>query len=415
MENASAILSMQIEEPDIVISAIEADLELLTKRKVHFREIIPETGFLRDYFEYARELTDSPEHYHLFVSMGVLGTALGRKVWIPFGLNNIYPNIYLVLLAESSFLRKSTALTGGKNLLRETFTEMAMPDHVTLEKMLDILAKNATSCFFPMEFASFISMTEKSYNEGMMSIITELFDCPIDYRRSTKGGGDQIIKEPFLSILAASTFDWFNKKIKQSDIYGGFLARFLFVPAYTKTKFMAFPPEKDQRKLKELKRTLGAIAGIKGKAIFNDDCKQIYSIWLESHEEQIMKHPKVGLLSGFMTRLAIYALKFALIYHFAESKSLQITPQAVYRAILAVEYLKAELFKLADETFATPLDRELIRALKQIGKDGGITMREFYRNMGISKQDADRLKQDLLARDRIEFTEDGKMIIKEDV
>ena len=164
MQNSSAILSMQIDDPKLVIPAIEADLKLLTKRKVHFREIIPETGFLRDYFEYARELTDSPEHYHLFVSMGVLGTALGRKVWIPFGLNNIYPNIYLVLLAESSFLRKSTSLTGGKDLLRETFTEMAMPDHVTLEKMLDILAKNSTSCFFPMEFASFISMTERSYN-----------------------------------------------------------------------------------------------------------------------------------------------------------------------------------------------------------------------------------------------------------
>ena len=414
MNNASGILSMQIEEPDIVIPAIEADLELLTKRKVNFREIIPETGFLRDYFEYAKELTDSPEHYHLFVSMGVLGTALGRQVCIPFGLNNIYPNIYLVLLAESSFLRKSTSLTGGKDLLRETFTEMAMPDHVTLEKMLDILAKNSTSCFFPMEFASFISMTERSYNEGMMSIITELFDCPTDYRRSTKGGGDQIIKEPFLSILAGSTFDWFNKKIKQSDIYGGFLARFLFVPAYKKTKFMAFPPEKDQRKLKDLKRALGAIAGIKGKAIFSDDCKRIYSIWLKSHEEQIMNHPKVGLLSGFMTRLAIYALKFALIYHFAESKSLQVTPQAMYRAILAVEYLKAELFKLSEETFATPLDRELRKALRQISKEGGITMRDFYRNMGISKGDADRLRQDLLARDRI-VLKDGKMTIKEEV
>ena len=414
MHNASGILSMQIEDPDIVIPAIEADIELLTKRKVNFREIIPETGFLRDYFEYARELTDSPEHYHLFVSMGVLGTAIGRKIWIPSGFNNIYPNIFLVLLAGSSFLRKSTSLTGGKDLLRETFTEMAMPDHVTLEKMLDILSNNPTSCFFPMEFASFISMTERSYNEGMMSIITELFDNPTDYRRSTKGGGDQIIREPFLSILAGSTFDWFNKKIKQSDIYGGFLARFLFVPAYKKTKFMAFPPEKDQRKLKDLKRSLGAIAGIKGKAIFSDDCKRIYSIWLKSHEEQIMNHPKVGLLSGFMTRLAIYALKFALIYHLAESKSLHITPQAVYRAILAVEYLKAELFKLADETFATPLDRELIRALKYITKDGGITMRDFYRSMGISKGDADRLKQDLLARDRIEFKE-GKMVAKGDL
>ena len=179
-------------------------------------------------------------------------------------------------------------MTGGEDILRATFTEMAMPYQVTLEKMLDILANNPTSCFFPMEFASFISMTERSYNEGMMSIITELFDCPTDYRRSTKGGGDQIIKEPFLSILAGSTFDWFNKKIKQSDIYGGFLARLLFVPAYEKTKFMAFPPEKDQQKLKELKKSLGAIAGITVKAIFNDDCKTSYSICRKSPEDQIM-------------------------------------------------------------------------------------------------------------------------------
>ena len=81
---------------------------------------------------------------------------------------------------------------------------------------------------------------------------------------------------------------------------------------------------------------------------------------------------------------------------------------------MAVEYLKAELFKLSEETFATPLDRELIRALKYITKDGGITMRDFYRSMGISKGDADRLRQDLLARDRIEF-KDGKMVAKGDV
>ena len=41
-------------------------------------------------------------------------------------------------------------------------------------------------------------------------------------------------------------------------------------------------------------------------------------------------------------------------------------------------------------------------------------MRDFYRNMGISKGDADRLRQDLLARDRIVF-KDGKMTIKEEV
>jgi len=320
----------------------------------------------------------------------------------------------MVLLAGSSFLRKSTSLTIGKDLLRQTFTEMAMPEHITLEKMLDVLEKNPTSCFFPMEFASFISMTERSYNEGMMSVITELFDNPSDYRRSTKGGGDRVVKEPFMSILTASTFDWFGKKVKQSDIYGGFLARFIFIPAHKKNKFMAFPPERDPRKISELKNSLGAIAAIKGKVIFNDDCKRLYSIWLKEHEDQLINHPKVGLLSGFMTRLAIYALKFSLIYHFAESKSLTITPQSIYRGILAVEYLKADLFKLADETFSTPLDRELLKALKHIGKDGGITMRDFYRVMSITKKDSDRIRGELLARDRITF-KDGIMRLNKDL
>lgn len=404
---------MEIHDPEIIIPTIEADISIVTKRTIAFRELIPERGTLREYYDYAKELTDSPEHFHLFVGMGIIGTAIGRNAWIPFGAVNLYPNIFMVLLASSSFYRKSTSLSIGRDLLRQTFTNMAMPEHLTLEKMFDILERSPTACFFPMEFASFIGMTERSYNEGMMSIITELFDNPPDYKRSTKGGGDQVIEKPFTSILSASTFEWFNKKIKQSDIYGGFLARFIFVPAYKRSNFMAFPPEKDVVKTKKLKKSLGSIARIKGKVVFNDDCKRIYTNWLKAHEDQLMNHPKEGLLSGFMTRLAVYALKFSMIYHLSENTSLELKPQSIYRGILAVEYLKAKLFKLADETFSTPLDRELRRAYNHIKKGGGITMRDFYRSMGIRSREANLVRDDLLARDLIYF-KDGKMQVKGD-
>ena len=128
-----------------------------------------------------------------------------------------------------------------------------------------------------------------------------------------------------------------------------------------------------------------------------------------------MKHPKVGLLSGFMTRLAIYALKFALIYHVAESKSLQITPQAMYRAILAVEYLKTELFRLADESFGTPWEKDRNRAIKYI-KDSmpeGLTFRDWYRHMNMKKRDAEDIRNALLATGDIVMIE-GKMKVSDE-
>lgn len=328
-------------ETELYCQETDADLDLA----------IPETGFLRNYYDYAGELTDAPEHYHLFVGLGLISAALGNHVYLSgYGNKNIYPNMWLILLAPSSFFRKTTSLGIGRSILSLVDRKLILPSEFTPEALTHMLKESPQGLLFVNEFAGLLAHFERSYMLGTKEFLTDIFDCPPYYDRKTKTE-TVLIENPCLSIMAASTIEWLNGRIKEGDMRGGFLNRFIYIPALRKSRVMAFPPEPDNSLCQTLAQQLREIRELRGTADLSGVRDQ-YSEWYQRHEKSLYKQRNQEILSGFYARLADYTLKVAIIYEASSSGSLSISAESLQQAIALIEFLKRNIVMLVNEDLA---------------------------------------------------------------
>lgn len=269
-------------------------------------------SFIKNYCEYAEEFTDAPKVIHHRVAMSLISTCLNRKVYLVQGAKRLYPCLWTLIIAGSSFYRKSSSIWIGEDILRAVDKKYLFPKEFSREKFIKDMAEIQSKGLLVMyEFKTFMGMLSRDYMAGTQSFLTEIYDCPPDYDRRT-GANDLKVIEPFINILSASTVDWLVSSIKDEDMAGGFLPRFLIVTSPPKEKIIAFQPEAHQGKRDLLIQTLDKINHIEGLMTFSKEAIQVYTDWYVEFEKKCNTLPKN--LSPFYARLTDYAKKFAMIF-----------------------------------------------------------------------------------------------------
>lgn len=307
--------------------------------------------FVTQYTDYAKILTDAPKEFHYFVALGILSAVVGSKVFLPFGAQNIYPNLWIVLLAPSSYYRKSTCLALGSRIIRGLNEELILPDEFSRERLVENLSLNPQGLFVWSEFASVMSNVKRDYMSGTIEMLTNLYDCPPVYKKVLKNEVHEI-NQPCLAIMAGSTIEWFVSCFKEGEIRGGFLPRFLYVAPSNKNGFMPIPPSYDVSREHFLRGILEEIVSIKGMAKIGKEAQTKYTDWIRKHEAEITMTEDENLLSGFWTRLETYVLKMAILYSLSANRSLEIDIKSLEKAIKTVEAAKGWITKLIREDFS---------------------------------------------------------------
>jgi hypothetical protein len=371
--------------------------------------IIPESGFIRDYYEFARELTGAPPFFHVMVGFSLISAVLGRKVYLPIGANYVYPNTWTVLIAPSSLYFKSTAITIGKRLLMNIDKGLVFPDEYSPEKLMDILADRSDGIFTWSELGATLARMEKNYMQGTKEMFTELYDNPPTYVRKLKSETKEI-EQPCISILAATAMDWFRKWIREDDLKGGFLARFLLVPAIERGPRLPIPPAPDKQKKRELVDRLKQFQQLDAGANIGPEAEAIYRAWYLDSDDKMMADPEADTVASFHTRMAVYALKYALLYEITATGELVISPDSMTRAITLIDKLKDDLRKLlSDELVFGKEAQELQKVEKLIKQNPGITRSELLRRAKTNAKTLDILERTLLERKdiRIDYERTG--------
>src|SRR3989339_899726 len=222
-----------------------------------------EFDFFAQYIQFASETTDCPETFHWFISYAVASAVIGKNVCFPFGDNLLFPNLWLILIAPSSEYRKSTALGIGLSMLRKVSLSLVLPSRFTEEAFMNDLVLNPQGLIPFYEFKALLDLVRKDYNSGLKSLLTELYDVPDFLVRKTMGGV-MTVERPCVSIMAATTMEWFLNSCKEDDFGSGFLPRFLFIPVRSKSRDLPIPPPADQAKKQKLVDELLQIQKIKG-------------------------------------------------------------------------------------------------------------------------------------------------------
>jgi len=386
---------------------IEPD-ETITRpvfEKNKFEVIVPEYDLIELYVDYVSPTIDCPDIYNRTSAILLIATLLARRVYFKFGTQKIYINIWAVIVAPSTTYRKSTSINIAKNIIRTFYQDYLFPEEFSQEALMEYFKKSGSKgILIWSEFGAFLAASQKQYMAGIKEFLSDLYDCP-DFKKRILKKDTYIIEEPYINILTATTLEWFLRSIGESDIMGGFLARFIYIVATKKEKkpLIAFPELPDDDKLNKFLYLLDYANCVKGEVTFYDESKDIYKKWITSHEEAIDKLNFNQTISGFFGRLGTTCLKLAVIFQISETQKIHVKANAMKRAINFVELLKENIYKLLlDKIGFSREEREKKKILGLIKKKGTIERSILLQYSGMKAKTLDEYLNTLKEEGRIE-------------
>ncbi len=299
-------------------------------------DLIPQRGFVSEYIQSCLPVTDAPVCFHLGAALAVAGHVLNRKTCLIAG-KPIYPNLWVALVGDSSVHRKSTAVRLARDVLEYDphLAQTILPQAFSWESLCMQLGsieedhKGVPTAFTMCEekeraeenfyhgaglwaideIGGFLENLEKNYNQGGKVTLTEWYDCPRQWTKTTRHQGTYFVYRPCVSILGASTMTWLGQNCKESDIEGGFLPRWMMVTADRHDYILPFQDAASEDRLLKVRQEMAALKAFRGRKVLADDARDHFAHWRMEFEERRQEG-----LGGWTGRLGTSCLKVALIY-----------------------------------------------------------------------------------------------------
>lgn len=165
-----------------------------------------------------------------FLEAGVtwlIGLAVARRVCLSLH-EDIFPHLYVLLVAETSKYAKSTGLNALYSMVMGAMPHMLIPGNTSPEGMVEILTGQLPTNFDKLskkdqiwieagrqfagqrgivldEYSSLLGAGKKDYMQGFIELLMRLYDARESEAHYTRSGGMMLIRFPGISILGATT------------------------------------------------------------------------------------------------------------------------------------------------------------------------------------------------------------------
>ena len=305
------------------------------------------------------EGTEPPKSYHTWTAISVLAGALQRRVYMKWGHEVIYPNLYVILVGPSGRSRKGTAMKIGKSLLQEVKGVTQTSESITREALIramksavtnfadgkDIKFQCAITCISP-ELSVFLGQRDIKF----LSNLTDWYDSSDQWTYETKGAGIDSVQGVCFNLLGATAPDWIQSMLPQEAIGGGFTSRCIFIVEEDKGQVVAkeLLTEADLKIRTALKNDLELIATVTGEMKFDPHAEQAYISWYENQEKAISENimpvddPR---FSGYCERRATHVKKLSMVMSVCHTNERLITKDDFWRAVAAMEEAEVKMAK----------------------------------------------------------------------
>jgi len=221
-EHHKGINTVIVPEYHETVLMSDEELELVSEKET----------FVERYIEWASGLGDAATQYHQAGAFIILSALLSGKVALPTSFGTIVPNLWFMILADTTLTRKSTAMDIATDLLIEVDPDAVMATDGSVEGLMTGLSMRPgrPSIFLRDEFTGLIeAMTKKDYMAGMPEMLTKLYDGKYSKRMLRKEPIE--IKEPILILFAGGIKNRTQQLLTLDHISSGFMPRFLFLTA----------------------------------------------------------------------------------------------------------------------------------------------------------------------------------------
>lgn len=403
--------------------------------------------WLAQYMDWAGTTgNQTPMIFHQAAGLWLLATAVGRRLYgeAPWGVK-IYPNLYLMLVAGTTFYRKSTAYKLAEQVARQAIPHMLMPTPGSPERFQEALAGRMPSNFDKLvreqqerltkaqPFAAqrgllkdevaglFGAINKRDYMVGMKDLLMELYDCPDYFDKDTQTGLN-IVENAALSILGVTTPASLSCAVSTGDWDNGLLIRFALLspePNYAErpaAKQYRTVPQSLIDDLKALHERLPAPQQSEtgmtapGSLRLNVQCWQQcqeYGDWLRRMCDPGRDTELDDRLKGVYGRMHVQAFKLASLFAALDwLKTSDKVPTVTIDHWNAAQAL-AEGWRQSAHRLLEQIDRSgeavqekrhqdrMLTAIRESGKQGYM-LRDLYRKMHLTAKAGRQIAQELV-------------------
>lgn len=188
--------------------------------------------FVEEYIAWARTIGDAAPQYHEAGAFVILSALMSGAVKLPTSFGTVLPNLWFMILADTTLTRKSTAMDLAMDLLVEVDADCIVATDGSVEGLFSALSyrPGRPSVFLRDEFSGLVeAMTRKDYYAGMAETLTKLYDGKYQKRQLRKETIE--VKDPVLILFAGGIRDRVLSLLTYEHVGSGFLPRFVFITA----------------------------------------------------------------------------------------------------------------------------------------------------------------------------------------
>lgn len=299
--------------------------------------------FISGYLEYCKN-TESPTQYHLWCGISAIASALQRRCRLPWGVETIYPNQYIVLIGASGKCRKGVAMGILYDIVQAAGIKCAA-ESITREALIRDFKESINSFSDPelgiQYHCSMLVLSEElsiflgNKDVRFLADLTDWYNCKTEWTYRTKNMGTDKISSMCLNILGATAPDWLTSILPQEAVGGGFTSRIIFVVEDNKRAAVASPFVPDYALRDAIVHDLEDIATVCGEFKLTDETLGLYIDWYEKQHNN--PYVKDARFAGYGERRATHLRKLAMACSASRDNSLIITAADFNRAKIILE------------------------------------------------------------------------------
>jgi hypothetical protein len=390
----------------------------------HFKD------WITAYTEYALDAF-CPEKFHMWTGFSTLAGALERRVWTHRGTFDLYPNIYVLLVARPGVGKSASSGIGVSEMLRQLGngndaihflasqnSDASFAKQFEPYKVFHIKGQPHThsSKFF---YASEASNAIKEIVGGgeITAALTEFYDCP-SYFKKTLMGYSVELKNVCCNMLAGCTFSYLKALVPEAQSGGGFASRLIYVvqdeTMIRRPKWRAPGRQADVRE--RLLTDLRSIYELAGPFDPLPEFTEAYEEWFpkQDAETQALGSER---MQHFLARKHTNIVKLAMLCSVSESNDLVLRRRHWDRALSLMEAVEIDLPKIVTQAIDSRTQRGLnyliLKALCDEGHNGVMEKADLLHALGKQGVEFGKVEQTLAMMHnskmiRIEISGQGK-------
>lgn len=335
-------------------------------------------SWLDDYVNQHNEF-EAPQSFYLWGGLAAISAVVKDNIWLDAaGLYNVYPNIYVMLHADSG-LKKSSAVNSARKLVTESIgSDSIITGRSSIQGILKKMGTSESAPGGVIKHNSAVFICSSELTSSLVDdpvaamILTDLYD-----RNYNDENWKSLLKmeqfsvgKPVVSMLTATTEASSSEFFEKSAIKGGYFARTFVIHESKRNRPNALlvPPKfkidykSSADYLRRLSKLRGGFKSLGSRTHTEDTPYKAY----DKHANESFYYTKAGIVyqewyydfletmdaqevkddTGTTNRFGDSVKKVALLLSLAKSDVLELTEETMYDAIKMCERLIGNVKKV---------------------------------------------------------------------